>query len=118
MNPSTATTPTGIPEVDPQTAVRLIGEGAVLLDVREPAEWAAGHSPNAQHLPLASVATETLPPGRLVVAVCRSGARSAKAAAMLAEAGVEVRNLTGGMTAWAAAGLPVVGGDGRPGIIA
>lgn len=116
MNPSS--TPTRVPEVDPWTAVGLIAEGAVLLDVREPAEWTAGHSPSAQHRPLADVTPEDVPPGRLLVIVCRSGARSARAAAMLARSGVEVRNLTGGMTAWAAAGLPVVGADGRPGTIA
>jgi rhodanese-related sulfurtransferase len=116
MNPSS--TPTTVPEVDPRATVRLIAEGAVLLDVREPAERAAGHSPSAQHLPLADVTPEKISPGSLVVTVCRSGARSAKAAAMLSRAGVDVRNLTGGMTAWAGAGLPVVGADGRPGTIA
>jgi rhodanese-related sulfurtransferase len=114
MKPST--TPS-VPEVDPQAAVQLIADGAVLLDVREPGEWAAGHSPSAQHLPLADVTPEKLPAGSLVVTVCRSGARSAKAAALLAQAGIDVRNLTGGMTAWAAAGLPVVGADGQPGTI-
>ncbi len=115
MNPST---PTSVLAVDSQAAVRLIAEGALLLDVREPAEWDAGHSPSAQHLPLADVTPEKLPAGHLVVTVCRSGARSARAAAMLALAGVDVRNLTGGMTAWEGAGLPVVAADGRPGTIA
>ena len=118
MNPSTANTPAGVAEVDPQTAVRLIAEGALLIDVREPNEWAAGHSPTARHVPLAGLTPEALPAGRMIVAVCRSGARSARAAEALSKAGIETRNLTGGMTAWAAAGLPVMGADGRPGTIA
>ena len=51
-----------------------------------------------------------------MVTVCRSGARSARAATMLARQGREVSNLAGGMRAWARAGLPVVargGGAGR-----
>ena len=47
-----------------------------------------------------------------MVTVCRSGARSARAAAMLARDGREVSNLAGGMRAWARAGLPVVAGGG------
>ena len=113
MNPPSA----NVLEVVPQAAAQLIADGAVLLDVREPAEWRAGHSPSAQHLPLAEVAPEKLPAGSLVVTVCRSGARSARAADLLARAGVDVRNLTGGMTAWAGAGLPVVDAGGRPGAI-
>jgi rhodanese-related sulfurtransferase len=51
------------------------------------------------------------------VAVCRSGRRSARAAALLAGTGREVANLAGGMRAWADAGLPVVAKGGRPGHI-
>jgi rhodanese-related sulfurtransferase len=55
-----------------------------------------------------------VPTDRPVSAVCRSG----KATAALAQAGVDVVNMAGGMIAWAAAGLPVVDADGRPGDIA
>lgn len=118
MNPAISNHPTSVLEVGPEAAVRLLAEGALLLDVRDPDEWAVGHSPTAQHVPLADLTADVLPAGRIIVAVCRSGARSARAAEMLSEAGVEVRNLTGGMRAWAAAGLPVIGADGRPGAIA
>ncbi|MFI5066551.1 MAG: rhodanese-like domain-containing protein [Streptosporangiales bacterium] len=50
-----------------------------------------------------------------MVTVCRSGARSARAAALLAREGREVVNLSGGMRAWARAGLPVVASGGGPG---
>ena len=50
--------------------------------------------------------------------VCRSGHRSAKAAALLARHGRDVLNLAGGMRAWARAGLPVVASGGTPGRVA
>lgn len=106
-------------EVSPQDAVDLHGRGAVLLDVREPDEWVAGHAPGAMHVPLAGVSDAAARfAGQEVLTVCRSGGRSAKAAETLAKAGVKVRNVAGGMTSWAAAGLPVVRDSGAPGAIA
>jgi rhodanese-related sulfurtransferase len=58
-----------------------------------------------------------LPTQRPVIAVCRSGHRSARAARFLAGHGLGAANLKGGMSAWAAAGLPVVARGGRPGRI-
>ena len=97
-------------------AAALAEGGAVLLDVREPDEWQAGHAPRARHIPLSQLSRRAaeLPPSRAVVTVCRSGARSARAATMLARDGRDVSNLSGGMRAWARAGLPVVArGVGR-----
>ncbi len=101
-------------------AAALAADGAVLLDVREPHEWQAGHAPRARHIPLGQVPRRAaeLPRGRAVVTVCRSGSRSARAAAMLARDGREVSNLSGGMHAWARAGLPVVARGGGPGRVA
>ena len=84
-------------------AAALADGGAVLLDVREPHEWQAGHAPRARRIPLSQIPRRTaeLPKGRAVVTVCRSGARPARAAAMLARDGREVSNLPGGMRAWA-----------------
>jgi rhodanese-related sulfurtransferase len=105
------------PKVGPVQAQELLQQGAILLDVREDAEWQAGHAPKARHIPLSRLPgrIRDLPPQRTVVTVCRSGARSARAAALLAREGRDVVNLTGGMHAWARAGLPVVGSGGRPG---
>ncbi len=106
-------------EVSPQEAVGLQDQGAALLDVREDDEWAVGHAPEAVHVPLADVSDAASRfDGQQVLAVCRSGGRSAKAAEVLAAAGIDVRNVAGGMTAWAEAGLPVVRDDGSPGAIA
>ncbi len=106
--------------VSAEQAAALADGGAVLLDVREPHEWQAGHAPRARHIPLSQLPRRAaeLPKGRGVVTVCRSGARSARAAAMLARDGREVSNLSGGMHAWARAGLPVVAKGGGPGRVA
>jgi rhodanese-related sulfurtransferase len=101
-------------------AAALIKDGAIMLDVREPVEWHAGHAPVARHIPLAQLARRAheLPAGRPIVTVCRSGRRSARAAALLAATGRDVANLAGGMRAWTHAALPVVARGGRPGHIA
>jgi rhodanese-related sulfurtransferase len=91
--------------------------GAVLLDVRQDAEWRPGHAPGALHIPLGRLGggAAGLPPRRTVVTICRSGHRSALAVALLARDDREVVSLAGGMRARAQAGLPVVASDGRPG---
>ncbi len=105
--------------VGPSEAMELLGGGAILLDVREAAEWRAGHAPKARHIPLGHLPhrLRDLPERRTVVTVCRSGARSARAAALLAHQGHTVANLAGGMRAWQRAGLPVVSAGGRLGTV-
>ncbi len=106
------------PDRSVQQAFGAAAAGRVLLlDVREDDEWSAGHAPGAVHIRLGALAAADMSRDRPVVAVCRSGNRSAVAAAQLAAAGFEIANMTGGMTAWAAAGLPVVRADGSPGEI-
>lgn len=82
----------------------------VLVDVREPGEWRGGHAPAARHIPLATL-VERLPElaaeNRPVAFVCRSGMRSARATRMARAAGIDARNVKGGMLAWERAGLPV-----------
>lgn len=88
---------------------------AVLLDVREREEWAAGHAPGAVHAPLSALmAGGRLPRAaqdRPVVAICRSGRRSREAAELLTARGVDAVDVLGGMGAWTEAGLPVVAGS-------
>ena len=107
-----------VSDVDVQEVARLGEGGAVLVDVREDDEWDAGHAPDAVHVPLGEVGKAAGRfAGRQVIVVCRGGNRSAKAAKTLAAAGVDVTNVAGGMSSWAAAGLPVVRPDGSPGAV-
>ena len=90
---------------------------AYLLDVREPDEWTAGHAPGAHHLPMMEVPARIaeIPQDTEVVEVCRSGGRSGQVVSYLMGNGWDnVRNLDGGMKAWAASGRDVVSADGQP----
>jgi len=106
------------PDIDLNEAVRLIDEvDAILLDVREDDEWSAGHAPGAVHMRLADLDPAALTGAKPVVAVCRSGNRSRTAAMKLADAGISVYNLAGGMTAWDGSGRAVVRDDGTAGTV-
>ena len=114
-NPSTAPWPNAVPgpEVSVTVASELHALGAFVLDVREPDEWAAGHIQGATLIPLGQLASRTneVPRDRAVVVVCRSGNRSAQGRDILQGAGLTaVTSMSGGMSAWATAGLPVVSG--------
>jgi rhodanese-related sulfurtransferase len=103
--------PPSIPSVEPTE----VSPDAVLLDVREPDEWQAGHIEGALHIPLADLPTraDELPTDGDLVVVCRSGARSARAVAWLTQNGHTALNLDGGMGAWAAAGREMVSDTGE-----
>lgn len=91
-------------------AERLSAEsGVVLVDVRTRQEWKEGHAPNAIHISLASLETQLrrIPDDATVLAICRSGSRSAQAVRVLQAAGRDARNVKGGMIAWNREGLPV-----------
>ena len=109
----------GVPQATPLEADQRPA-GAVLLDVREPDEWDAGHAPGALHVPLGRLGAEhtRLPTDEPVYCVCRSGGRSDQAARALRGAGYDARNVAGGMQAWEAAGLAVVTDTGGPGAVA
>ena len=81
-----------------------------LLDVRQPAEWRSGHAEHATFLTAAELPErlDQVPPGPPIAVVCGSGSRSSVAASLLAAEGRDVATVVGGMTAWRAAGLPVV----------
>lgn len=93
-------------------AVRLVNrEKAQLIDVCEPAEYAAGHATGAKNVPLSTLdAAKNLPTNKALplVVVCASGARSTRAVAMLKKQGyANAQSLSGGMKAWRDAHLPV-----------
>ena len=99
--------------LDPVGAVQLINrEKAVVVDVCEPAEFAAGHVGGAKNIPLAdlekklaaAVKNKSLP----LILVCQSGARSGRAVAIAKKLGYNLaQSLGGGMVSWKAANLPI-----------
>jgi rhodanese-related sulfurtransferase len=105
------------PEISATEAVDLLAGDAVLLDVREQHEWDAGHAPQARHLAMSELAgrVSEIPVDVAVICVCHVGGRSAAVAAALNRAGFQALNLSGGMAAWQADGLPVVNDAGSPG---
>lgn len=103
-------------EITPSDA-NVPDEGHVLLDVRELHEWAAGHAPQAVHVPLSELHPDRLPTASTLMVICRSGGRSRKAVQALQKAGYQAVNVAGGMAAWEASGLPLVRADGRPGTV-
>jgi rhodanese-related sulfurtransferase len=101
-------------------AALLAGQdGMVFVDVREPAEWQAGHVPGAVHVPrgllefkadpsLPAAHEKALDPAKKLVVYCASGGRSALAAKTLKDMGYpDVVNMTGGFGTWSQAGKPV-----------
>jgi rhodanese-related sulfurtransferase len=73
----------------------LIDKGAVIIDVRTPEEYKAGHIPGSRNIPLDQIgakAAELKKAGKPVITVCRSGSRSGMAKARLSSAGIEVYN--------------------------
>jgi rhodanese-related sulfurtransferase len=110
--------PNQVPEVSAVDA-QAGAAHKVLLDVREADEWQAGHAPGAAWIPLGQLerVRTDIPFNKRVVCICRSGARSARAAEALLSWGFEAENMTGGMQAWEAAGLPVVRDDETPGTV-
>lgn len=99
--------------VDVKQAQHMNSQGALLLDVREPAEYVAIHAPNAKLIPLGEVEQRLKElesyKDKPIAVICRSGRRSAQAVALLQEAGfTQVSNVQGGIQAWEQAGLEVV----------
>jgi rhodanese-related sulfurtransferase len=102
----------GVEQADTLKATRLYNDDALVLDVREDKEFAAGHIPKAKHIPLGQLAGRIQEldkfKGKPILVTCRSGQRSASAGRMLKKAGFEtVYNQAGGIIAWERANLPV-----------
>ncbi len=96
--------------VEAEQARELIANGAELIDVREPDEYAGGHIPGARLVPLGDFLARPRDYVKRdnVVFVCAVGARSAVACEMAAAIGLErVYNLEGGTNGWASAGRPI-----------
>jgi rhodanese-related sulfurtransferase len=99
-------------KLSPSEAVMLINrEKAQLIDVSEPAEFAAAHAAGAKNVPLGNLESSgDLPKNKAVpiVVLCPSGARATRAVGILRKLGYEnSKPLAGGLAAWREANLPV-----------
>lgn len=111
---------TSSPDVDEVgiEAIESAPPNAMLLDVREPEEFACGHVPNAVNIPQSDLATRLadIPRDRPILTICQSGMRSLRSAQFLAQQGIrDVSTVTGGTSAWRASGRPVNVIDGASG---
>ena len=103
-----------IPTIELSNVPTELPDGVVVLDVREPEEWAAGHIEGAVHIPLGTlpVRLQDLPDAQQFLVVCKVGGRSAQATMYLGQQGHAAVNLAGGMLDWEAAGRPMVSETG------
>ena len=104
--------PRQVPEVDTGGLADALAEGAPLVDVRSPEEYAEVRVPGAILIPLPELGAraEEVPNDRRVYVICASGGRSAAAVQALNNAGWDTVNVAGGTLAWAAEGRPVDAG--------
>lgn len=115
-NPVTSATAAGnLPaEISVAQAAAMRDEGAFILDVRQPEEWAEFHVPDSTLIPLGELSARVneVPRDREVVVVCRSGNRSQQGRDILRQAGfTQVTSMAGGLRDWQAQGYPTVSGS-------
>jgi len=105
--------------VDITEGKRRVEGGALLLDVRNPDEWHAGHVDGSTWIPMGEVTDRQgeLPTDREIVVACAVGGRSARVAEALNAWGYNAVNLAGGLKAWVEADLPIVTDDGDGGTV-
>ncbi|KAB1663214.1 rhodanese-like domain-containing protein [Pseudoclavibacter sp. CFCC 13611] len=98
-----------VEQITPQQALERQQAGAVILDVRETDEFAAGHATGAVNIPLSELQSRLgdVPDADDLLVICQAGGRSQQAALWLDQQGVAAANVSGGTFAWASEGLPV-----------
>ena len=101
-----------IAEIDVNELASRLEQGAPLIDVRQPDEFAEARVPQAVLIPLAELPDRVgeLPTDTPLLVICRSGARSLSACEHLRQHGREALNVAGGTLAWVEAGRPVESG--------
>lgn len=100
--------------INPKEAAEAITAGALVLDVRTPAEFSDAHIPGAKNIDIYDSAftqsVRALDPKATYVVNCQSGGRSARACMLMGEFGFDnLLNIEEGISAWKAAGLPTEG---------
>jgi rhodanese-related sulfurtransferase len=100
------------PEIDPHAFGAAHAAGAFVIDVREAYEYVAGHVAGALLMPLGQVHSrlDEIPKNAPVYVICASGNRSKTAASWMRNAGIDAASVSGGTSAWAAVGRPLVRG--------
>lgn len=104
----------GIKEIDTRVAIQLINhQDALVLDVRDDSEYAAGHLPNSKHIPSEKIEERWIELQKFkekpIVVIYRGGIRSNQASLVLKKNGfAQVFNLMGGIDTWKRASLPIV----------
>ncbi|GGR14725.1 MULTISPECIES: rhodanese-like domain-containing protein [Streptomyces] len=107
----------------PSVPAASVPADALVLDVREDDEWAAGRVEGAVHVPMSDFVARFAEVGEVLAergrayVMCRVGGRSAQVTQYLVQQGYDAVNVDGGMVAWEGAGRPVVA-DGGPGFVA
>ena len=107
----------------PSVDAASVPADALVLDVREDDEWAAGHVEGALHIPMSDFVgrfgelTEAAEDGRRVHVMCRVGGRSAQVTQYLVQQGIDAVNIDGGMHAWDGAGRPMVADGTSPAFV-
>lgn len=101
-----------VPEIDVHELATLREQGATLLDVRNPDEWAEARVPGVPLIPLPELAerVDEVPDGEPLYVICAGGVRSAKAVEHLRGLGRDAVNIAGGTKAWVEAGYPTDSG--------
>ena len=104
---------TGLTHITPGDAVRLINKGALVIDVRAPAQFETGHIVNARNIALERIQQSddavNKQKNKVLLTVCDNGMTSGKAASLLRKAGYgNVFSVKGGLGGWRAENLPLV----------
>lgn len=95
-------------------AAAALDNGARLIDVRTAGEWKQGRAVGATHMPPQKLDRQIARlQGDTVLVMCRSGSRSGRAAAMLRRAGVDAKNVRGGLISWQRHQLPTTRGGSK-----
>ncbi|WP_313814767.1 rhodanese-like domain-containing protein [Glutamicibacter sp.] len=96
-------------------SVTEVPKDAFILDVREDFEWEAGHAAGATHIVLGTLPERVgeLDPDVDTYVICRTGGRSAQAAAWLTGLGYTAFNIAGGSDSWIEANLPMESENGQ-----
>lgn len=103
-----------VPVIDVQELAAQRAAGTAVLDVRNPDEYDEAHVPEVILIPLGELVerVDEVPTAGILPVICRSGARSLRAAEWLRGQGIDAVNVAGGTLAWIDAGLPVDSAEG------